>query len=160
MVCLMGAHTFRPLSTSQGVSEFHFDGFLSLVWPLQAYVGLLKNRWSTQNRCFQPTNEINGLAIFSVYFICGLIISHSVTLIDDIVSIYAKYGGGIFFGCIQFSFVFWVQWIFYRNTIVCSIFVKIFFFFKNPKCGPGFGVLAIHNRPIMAIFWHSLPDIF
>ena len=42
MVCLMGVHTLQPLSTSQGVSEFHFDGFLRLVSPLQAYVDYLK----------------------------------------------------------------------------------------------------------------------
>ena len=79
-VCRMGAHTFEPLSTLQGMSVLHFGGFVIAVSPLQAFTRLHENWWSSQNSSFQPTNETNFLQkfpFFSIYFICGLIIGYS-----------------------------------------------------------------------------------
>ena len=59
-MCLMGAHTFKPLSTLQGVSVLHFGGFVIAVSPLQAFTRLHENWWSSQNSSFQPTNETNN----------------------------------------------------------------------------------------------------
>ena len=41
----------------------------------------IDDKVNAQNR---PTNDINRVTIFSVYFICGLIIGDFSTLIDDI----------------------------------------------------------------------------
>ena len=74
-----------------------------------------------------PTNDINRVTIFSVYFICGLIIGDFSTLIDDIFRYMQDMEKNFFLAVynlvLRFGFIG-----FFIEPPLCAIFLSKYFF--------------------------------